>query len=341
MTKRKISIRMICLIVAATILTGTLTVSAFNGSAYETVKNAIIDTLMLDNYTIEGMAVIIVDGEVYEKEPLFAILGNGRELDIQDDDYFTFITNLADQRYRLTVRTEGSVDNEIWYSMSTRRENRNASPVGSAIISPTERYSTEFRLIELAIDLVIGDLKNNFIMTNQGNGIRRIQGAVTGHQLPEIVRVFIDREIEEDINNNRRWREGDFGQREDYSSVLDMPLRSLTIDLLQGVADVDSDGFISYLNVGATATMTNVFNDTHVVEVNFFVRFTEIDTSNPQIPIPGAEELFTEEFLQGLFDGANRVFFTRGGDGYIDLDSFTTTRPTGLLRETQRPVIRF
>ena len=352
MTKRKMPARMICFIVAATVLTGTLAVSAFNGSPYETLKNAIFDTLMLDNFTFEGGIALTVDGEIYADEPLSAIWGNGRELSYYES-HFTFNTNFPDPNRRMSVSTVGHVDDTPWYYVRTWSYSSSiGSPSGNGnpILSPAERHSTEFRLAELAIDLVVGDLKNNFTLTDQGNGIRRIQGAVTGHQLPEIVRMFIDLRMEEDFNSRLwMWPDGDFGQREDFYSVLDIPFRSLNIDLLQGVADIDSDGLLTYVNVSAIASITNVFDDTHVLEVNFSIRLSDIGTSNPQIPIPGADELFTEEFLhelsvRNLFDDESHIqelllgerrfatnfYFTVGDDGYIDPDSFTSTRPTGL-----------
>jgi len=337
MAGRKMTIRMICLIVAATVLTGTLAVSAFNGSPYETLKTALFDAAALENFTLEGEFTLRLNGEVYEQEYINMSRGNGRELNLSQSSGFNFSTITPEGG--LIVRSEGKLDGVEWYSVAPTWSR--TSSFGGGLITMEERQSNEFRLMELALDLVIGDLKNNITMASQGNGIRRVSGAVTGNQLPEIIRVAIDVFIEQELNSRSRWREGDFGQREDYRSILDIPPRSLTIDLIQGVADIDADGNLLYLNANATVTITNVFNDTYVLDIEGVVRLSDIGTSNPQIPIPGAEALFTAGSLDYLLETRfpdilynvrhrNIIFFTLDDDGYVDQESFTMTRPPGL-----------
>jgi hypothetical protein len=276
------------------------------------------------------------------------------------------------------------------------------------VLSPEDRDSAQMRFLELAVDILIGDLKNNFTMASD-NGIRRIRGTLTENQIPEIVRAAIDMAVEQstrygswnwdqrdisfdgteyvyetvqmqgDTKTVRRWKQtlhpmtdeeteawedGTFYDdlrrdffgvqfkndrmyiatgpeelineftapvtREDYAGrdLLNMPMRGLTINYVHGEAEVDANGDLLSVDVGGTAMVTNIFGDTHEVGVNFSAVFSDIGTSNPVSPIPGAEDLLTADHMKDLF-GHDRmgVYFTLNDDGSINADSITTAHP--------------
>ena len=124
--------------------------------------------------------------------------------------------------------------------------------------------------------------------------------------------------------------------REDFAVAdpIDIPMKSLTIDYVHGEAEVDMDGVLLSINLRGAATLTSIFGDTHAVEVDFTVKFSDIGVSNPACPIPGAEQLLTAEYAKTNFGNEYMgVYFKLNEDGSIDASSVTTTFPGELDRD--------
>jgi len=116
----------------------------------------------------------------------------------------------------------------------------------------------------------------------------------------------------------------------DEGDLFSMPMKSLAIKYIHGEADVDMDGNLLRVNLSGTCTVTDVFGRTSDVEVKASADFSDIGTSDPACPIPGAEQLLTPEFVYSLFGNESMsVYFTLNEDGSINEDSVTTTHPRG------------
>jgi len=120
---------------------------------------------------------------------------------------------------------------------------------------------------------------------------------------------------------------------DDYSDYEDgdwyeIPVKSMAIKYVHGEADVDKDGNLLRVDVSGTCTVTDVFGKTSEVEVKVAASFSDIGTSDPACPIPGAEQLLTPEFVYSLFGNERMcVYFTLNEDGSIDESSVTTAHP--------------
>ena len=344
--RKRISARTICLLVAAVMLVGALTVSAINGSPYEHLKNAAFNALFIENVTIEMEASLRIDGEAHESVWMQHQQGDESALVLNrihspllyevDEELLPFAQDIfSHMSYELPglsiSRWSTMPGGTRWFQAS-----RNRSPdwmgrsIGHEIFGQAGRDSNHLRLAELLLDLVVGDLKNILVMSNQ-DGLRRISGEITESQLPEFVRVIIDIAIDEQLNRANTGR-----RREDYLHVLEIPIRSLSIDRIALVADIDSDGNLVYINGRAAATIENIFGDIHVVEGEVSVRFTYIGTTVPESPVIGAYELFTEAFFENKLGSRwnwSALYFTVDDDGNINYDSITTQRPWRLTRQ--------
>jgi len=349
--KKRVSMRAICLLVAVAILVGALTVSAVNGSPYENLKNAVINAIFYDNVTVDLTATLWIDG--VEHEHAWLNLQQGHKSRVTTDYIHSPIMHQVDEELQpfvqdvftlITYETEG-VHISRWFVMpdgtqwfqANRRTNRFyssggfATSIGYEIFGPAGRASNQLRLTELVVDLLVGDLKNNFMMETHGD-IRRISGAITESQLPEFVRVIIDIAIDE----HQRWVD-DYLEPEDFQHILQMPMRGVSIDRIALTADVDNDGNLLYVNVRGMATIENIFGDVHVVEGEISARFTEIGTTVPEPPVQGASELFTEEFFRNTGNMWGSLFFIVDDNGNIVHDSITSQAP---WRVTQNDLIR-
>ena len=109
---------------------------------------------------------------------------------------------------------------------------------------------------------------------------------------------------------------------------LEIPMASITVNYVNGEAEIDNDGNLRTLKGNATITCTDIFGDINVVEFNIEARISDIGSSNPACPIPGAEQLLTSDFVKDNFGGEYMgLYFTLNADGSINEDSITTTFP--------------
>ena len=410
--KKSIKIRVICLIVAAMVLGGAVTVAAVLGSPYETLKKAMLDALTYRNATAEANMTMKVDGVQVQAGKAYGISGDDASLSYNYDNNgefigFSYVTNGLNIMRSLTA-----YDGTEWYYASISpyyseygANFRAYSNGGISILSPEDRDSARMRFVELAVDVIVGDLKNNITMTSE-NGVRHVSGTLTENQVPELVKAALDVLVEQNgmyyysysdvslnggeyvyetvrIENGKKnvtvWkapvramtdeeqeeyyngtfyvRGGDnfWGTRyidgreyfiegpdeivEQYTVPADrddfrdgdplrIPIKSFTINYVHGEADIGADGNLQNIEVNGTATYTDIFGDAHTMEVNVSLRFTDIGTSAPVCPIPGAEQLLTAEYAKNRFGNEYAgVYFKLNEDGSIDAGSVTTTYP--------------
>jgi len=326
--RKNIKTRVICLVVAGIMLTGSLTIAAVIGSPYETLKNAIFDAFSYQNVTMEGSVQLIENGEVLETERVRTIVGNTGSINYSFDRYgeptgrFFYDTENLSISANVFVEDDGTQWHEVWtgWGLSTPFLG------GGTGLTQEDRETARFRFMEMLLDIAVGDLKNHMTMSTSG-GVRSITGTITHNQLPEIVRLGLDVVTEE----SRRWWHGDYGSPQDFSHPLDAPMQSIHFNRIHGNADVDADGNLLYISGHVDLTILNVFGEENQLEFLFEMSFTDIGTSNPQSPFPGAAELFTSDFISEQFNMSSsrgqRLYFTLNDDGSINEDSITTMWP--------------
>ena len=201
--KRKISARIICLIVAAVVLSGAVAYAAVMGSPYETLKRAVLDAATNRNVTIEGQTKVIIDSVVQSGEKSYIINGDNGVLSYNFDENGNQI-GLNYSKDNLNIyRTYTADDGTEWYYASVSPQSNGNSYSGYShsflifsSLSHEERDSASTRFIELLIDAFVGDLKNNVTMST-GDGVRIIRGTLTENQVPELAKAGIDVLIEQ------------------------------------------------------------------------------------------------------------------------------------------------
>ena len=414
--KKSVAIRALCLVVASVVLSGAVAAAAFMGSPYEILKRAILDGMSSLNATVEGQMTVTVDGEIQQTQKSYVISG--------DDGYLNYYFDENGDQSGYYYSANGleilpsytAEDGTQWYFANVvPKDNVNvyrgggSALIGPGMITSETRNSAQMRFIELAIDLLVGDLKNNITMSSD-DGIRKIHGTLTESQIPELAKAGIDMLVEQSsggyywdqreisLNGNERvyediritngektittwkqsirpmtseekkaWENGTYNiqtydndgyfdvvfindhpyaltepperisektvpaVRADYENrgPLDIPMKSLTVNYLHGEAEVDADGNLLYIDVGGSATLTDIFGETSEVEIRADARFSDIGASNFACPIPGAEQLLTPDYMKAHFGIEYYVglYFTLNPDGSINADSVTTTYP--------------
>ena len=374
--RKRISTRAICLLLSAVILAGALTVSAINGSPYENLKNAVFNALFYENVTAEGEVVLRIDGHEHVRAwfiDYIDYIGDGNRLSRGG-------TRWCPQHFDVTsmmmgfeleyesFETQGLVFDTVsgttplleldrqWYRARRNHSPSSNSTLGYEFFGTAGRNSNQVRLVELFIDLLVGDLRNNLTIST-GEGVRRVSGAITESQLPEIARVAIAIAIDEQL----RFRDQNLAgyTREDFEHLLEIPVTSVAINRISGDADIDGDGNLLYISARAHVTVENIFGDSHEIEVEGYLRFSDIGTTVPESSLPCVEfllELFEAFEPDGLsWDGSwwsfygedemiwgwgrRSFYFTLDSSGNIDLDSIGF-RP-GVQDEDLREVLDY
>jgi len=412
--KKSVKIRVICLITAALMLGSAMTVAAFLGSPYETLKKSLLDALTTRNVTEEGRFTLSVNGVVLEETKFHNIQGDDRFLNYYyylngDIEGFHYSTNGL-SIYSTEALMWGDIDRDTeWYSADVHPEYDYYPFRGSrfSMFNPDDRNSAQMRFMELLADALVGDLKNNITMTSE-NGNRYISGTLTETQVPELAKAGIDMLVEQssryygnfrDVSFNgseyvferisiergmktvsrweknvramtpeesEAWEDGTFFINNDYDfwgtvdidgntyfaegperlvneykapatradygtrdNPFELPMQSIVVNYIHGEAEVDMDGNLLYVDASGTLTVTNIFGEVSVVELKATIRFSDIGTSDPDCPIPGAEQLLTPDYVKTHFgSSAMNVYFSLNEDGSIDAGSITTKHPS-------------
>ncbi|MCL2385922.1 MAG: hypothetical protein FWC89_00080 [Defluviitaleaceae bacterium] len=340
--KKKLSIRVICLVVAGMMLSGVLMVSAINGSPYEVLKSAVFDALFYDDFTINGEGIIRIDGEVMEQATIHESVNSNARFyqqyiyEVDATGIASTFMNMNYETHGLRVRTSRNhettdiTDGRIVYRAETYGPNNfflqptlaSATTMGFSELENIQRDSNAMRLFELGIDMLVGDMRNHLSMTSQSDGTQRISGTIAGHQIPELLRLLIDIQIE---SNYTGW--GRTFVVQEHHTVLDIPLRSMDINRVSIEAVVDSAGNLTYFWFRFEADIVNMLGHTHAVDLEMGIYISEVGTSNPQSPIPNLTDVFMRDFMYENFGRRNMsVFFSLDENGYIDVDSIRDTR---------------
>ena len=332
--RKNVTVRIACLVVALVVLGGAVAFAAAMGSPYETLKRAMLDAVTYRNATTEGMTTISINGVVQEVSGAYTVCGDSSSLSYYFDENgarnsFRYFANglSVSQSYM-------AEDGTKWYSAYVSPQYAEYSYIYNntgmfAIFSAADRDSARMRFMELVIDALVGDLKNNVTMTSE-NGVRLVQGTLTENQVPELVKAGIDMLVEQSSMY--------YSQRVDVSyddaDPLDIPMKSIKIDFVHGEAEIDMNGNLLKINLYASASITTIFDDINVMEFNADVSFSDIGTSNAECPIPGVQQLLTADYAKTRFGSEHiMLYFTVNQDGSIDADSVTSTYPGEMYQD--------
>jgi len=325
--------------------TGGITVLAAESSTpYEMFKDAVFHALTHENVTMESEFTLSINDDIREAYRASIFHGNGRQLSQSyENGRSTF--DFQSEELRLRTHFVDSTGTQ-WYSVSTRGWDLTNVPVSISGIEADIRNTSEFRLAEIALDLVVGDLVNNFALNTRDDGTSRINWSVAEYEIPEIIEAFIDMMVEW----NNRWSSdiafyeelrayyGDAAFDEmireyyEYYDIIDilesLPITDAVINGARGYIDLDYDGNLIRFSLESTVTLVNIFGWDHTLEVVANAQFSDFGTTDSGSPVRGAVEMFTPEFMELHLERPDGIiYFTRNAVGTINRDSITTENP--------------
>ncbi len=196
----------VCLIVGSALLCSAAVANIGNAGGYEAYKDGLLGLFSLDNYSATLKGTALFDGEVVDEATYTeqlnrnAGVGEAAAYNTEDDSgrYSNwYVVNPADHE---------SGDKYTYYYFNGSRYSDGSPKARSWSLNSTNYLSTSFggdfdpsdpesakivRLLEAAADLLVGDLKNNFVYLGGENGSSSYRVSLSQSQLPEIVQAAI------------------------------------------------------------------------------------------------------------------------------------------------------
>lgn len=184
---RKHAVTATCLIAGMFVLTSAVYANYDDARGYTNYKDAVKDLVLYqDSFTADGEMSILVDGE-----EMATMKGN---LKLDGDEYYWQTVSEenfgdGDNKYEnIQVRKGGKTFSYYpktnSYTVSDA-ENEFRPDMGD----PTMKKGVRFA--ELFADAMVGDLKNNFVLTSKEGDNRTYSVDVSGSQIPEVVNAGI------------------------------------------------------------------------------------------------------------------------------------------------------
>ncbi len=183
--KKKHGVTALCMILGMSMFTTAAYANYDDARGYENYKEAVkAIALYDDNYTVEGTVELECDGKTFGiyKGTLYRdgkdALVEGREGIGDKADLTSMELYLGNKEYTLHS-ADGTYD--ICGSDGfTTGIDINDKDTGKAV-----------RFVELLGDTLVGDLKNNFVLTSKEDGERTYEVEVSGKQIPEVINAGI------------------------------------------------------------------------------------------------------------------------------------------------------
>jgi len=186
---RKHAVTATCLLVGMLVLTSAVYANYDNARGYTNYKDAVKDLVFYqDNFTADGKMSILIDGE-----EMAAVNGNFK---LNGDDYY--IRTVSEEKFSNQDNKDESLQiskggKKISYYPTSEPDSyyeyERSDSIRPDMSDPTMKKGIRFA--ELFADTMVGDLKNNFVLTSKDGDNRNYSVNVSGSQIPEVVNAGI------------------------------------------------------------------------------------------------------------------------------------------------------
>lgn len=254
--KKTKNIAIICAVTGACVLTTAAFASYQTANGYDTLKKSILNTIDYKNCTVTANAKMDFDGtdlmnasiihkldvgnKMYYTESTESGVGTSESTSViyAANDYYYYSDP---DGYFVKYSTYGDFRNNLWNIDSSGR--KTADKV--------------IRFMELAADTVVGDLRNNFVCTEDTDDHASYTLTLDSVQIPEIVNAGLSMVFS--MSNNATYMVYEDGESVEYSYTED--------DLQYYVAKLGNDPVVDTLNLNYSVNKDGSFRDGNLTVV--------------------------------------------------------------------------
>lgn len=287
-TKKKTTF--ISLIVGSVIFVSAAAVGIASSNGYAVYKQSLKKLMTARNYTLELEAGVSFDGvpaddysvSVKEKVNLdgdVKLNHTRTENNMVWEEYYQDGKNIYGNPYNYDGETK---DGQIYYNVDdVYSDDTPTTLIGN--MTGTNHATDEtadkmIRFLEIASDLVVGDLKNNFIYNGSENGNHSYSISLDNFQIPDIISAGLDLVITlnhsgDDIENIKRWA-ADNPTLYLYDNV---KISNVSCDVT-----VDDEGNISGNNILITVTGNDWDGNDHTMELSGSLKCYDFGVTEPE-----------------------------------------------------------
>ncbi|MCL2593428.1 MAG: hypothetical protein FWD82_08715 [Defluviitaleaceae bacterium] len=263
-------VKLIAAALAFAVMATTAVVSANNVSGYERLKQAAIltyvDILDADNYTVEMNFSMYLDGERIAYGHSLEMQENEHRRHSQSSSYFMGLSERSEwHNYDGHRHSYSQWDSTYhhWYDANWDRPNTWQR-------TPSTPTTSELRLVNLGIDLLVGDTKNFF--TQSGDTVSVSLGR---NQIPEIAQLGMAIFSEQALNHMDRMPTG----HNDPQTELFAKFRNIAIDSGWLDATISQSGYVASVNGGITLAGNSHDGARHELVINVDVELRNVGTT--------------------------------------------------------------
>lgn len=270
------------------ILGGVLFVSAAvvgiaSSNGYGLYKEALKKMLTVTNYTMDIDASYTIDGEKIDNIALSERVDIGGDVELNHtetindnkvaDNYFQDGYAIYSSRYDANVLSYTVYDNVT--------NNTPSTAFGTILGTNYQTDETAEKVIkfaELAADLVVGDLKNNFIYEGTDDGISTYSITLDTFQIPEIIRAGVDLIT----TSNSSYSDVDELKEAAKRSRWAYFYKDVVISNVSCVVKVNADGYLSENNIKIVINGNDWDDVSHEAVITLNVNSYDFGTTEPE-----------------------------------------------------------
>lgn len=207
MRQNKHFVTIVCLILGAVLLCSAAVANIGNAGGYEAYKQGLLGLLNMDSYSGHGSIELTLDGASLVTARYTEQFNKGAKvgeaISYTSLDGYSEMFNMTDGGYENwhVVNPEDHITEApyTYYEYDSKEDSwyidtgySRGGIFSDFNIDTTSEYEQKMlHIAELAVDMFVGDLKNNFVYLGSEDGLRYYRVSLSGDQLPEIVQAVM------------------------------------------------------------------------------------------------------------------------------------------------------
>ena len=194
MRKNKHFITAVCMVLGVIILTTAAFANFDNANGYTAYKNSLKKLLYMDDFTLKFSGELEYNGETIVKNTALSQLDWDGEVvmhtySYDDDDRYGY------EMYKVRkdtpngncIQISSRQPDERWDIYADNIYDEESTVAYQVFGTDGETTNKVIDFAELLADTFVGDLKNNFVITGNEDGVKSYNITLSGNQLPELI----------------------------------------------------------------------------------------------------------------------------------------------------------
>lgn len=319
-TKKKRNVA-IALVVGVMTLTTAVFANYSNANGYTVYKDAMKKLFKADNYTANYGIELTVDGKQVE-------FGEATEMvDLNGDVKTSIVSNSLNGRWETYTYQDGKAivkydkdDYRVYESLAPRAAFNMTQNIGG----DEETADKYIKFAELAMDMFVGDMKNNFTFVSQEDGISTYDLSLEGIQIPEIVNAGLN------LLTTSPYDSSEIDElAEEYAgdpAYILWKCSDVSATNAECMVKVDEEGRIVQNILKGSMTGVEKNGTTHTIELTIKLNVSEYGSTHPQrVDLDSIKYVIDDEEGNTIMvnpDGTTQVIYSRSkgnGDESVEI----------------------